>query len=160
MIEKEFRIKPWWKAPYVRNDLLTLMASVVVTGGLLFVFGLPFPVMLSILFVFLIFNMLLISMNCFGVLLTNNLLIIQNGILPFWRKKVEYTSLEKVKCLGEGVKDWPRIVVYKKGYRGPHWSYVVNQVAKRDYFALVEALRERGVTVEAKGLFAKELSNN
>ena len=98
----------------------------------------------------------LVSTHCFGVLLTNNELILQNGMFPFWRKKVAYTSLEKVLCWGQNEKLHPSIVVYKKGYKGFHWHYVIYQVDKKDYAALVEALRTRGVTVEIKGGFVKE----
>ena len=98
----------------------------------------------------------LVSTHCFGVLLTNNELILQNGIWSFWRKKVAYASLEKVICwLGKEIVN-PGVVVYKKGYKGFHWHYIIYQVDKKDYAALVEALRARGVTVEIKGGFMKE----
>ena len=155
MIEKEFRIKLWWKIPHF---YLPLIMTPIVWGGVGGYLWIRLHVIEPFLFMMMgvVIMYLTISTHCFGVLLTNNELILQNGIWPFWRKKVAYASLEKVICWGQKEKTHPCIVVYKKGYKGFHWYYVIYQVDKKDYAALVEALRTRGVTVEIKGGFVKE----
>ena len=158
MIEKEFRVRPWWKAPEMFHNLIISIFAPI-TGIMLVwmsVQGIPFIVGFWITFAVFIFMFLPSSTHCFGVLLTTDELILQNGIFPFWRKKVAYASLEKVICWGQKEKIHPYIVVYKKGYKSLHWYYVIYQVNKKDYAALVEALRARGVTVEIKGGFVKE----
>jgi hypothetical protein len=158
MIEKEFRVRPWWKAPEMFHNLI-ISISAPITGIMVVwmsVQGIPFIVGFWITFAVFIFMFWSSSTHCFGVLLTTDELILQNGMFPFWRKKVAYASLEKVICWGQDEKIYPSIVVHKKGYKGFHWHYIIYQVDKKDYAALVEALRARGVTVEIKGGFVKE----
>ena len=156
MIEKEFRVRPWWKAPEMFHNLMMLIFAPDIGFICLVLMGLPLNVVFGSWCGVTIFLFLLVSTHCFGVLLTTDELILQNGIFPFWRKKVAYASLEKVLCWGIADKKHPFIVVYKKGYVGFHWHYIIYQVDKKDYAALVEALRTRGVTVEIKGGFIKE----
>ena len=156
MIEKEFRVRPWWKAPGMRHDLMMLIFAPAIGSVFGIMQGIPQNVLFGSWCVVTIFLLLLVSTHCFGVLLTTDELILQNGMFPFWRKRVAYASLEKVICWGQKEKIHPYIVVYKKGYKSLHWYYVIYQVNKKDYAALVEALRARVVTVEIKGGFIKE----
>ena len=122
MIEKEFRIKPWWKVPKMFHNLI-ISISAPITGIMVVwmsVQGIPFIVWFWITFAVFIFMFLLSSTHCFGILLTTDELILQNGMFPFWRKRVAYASLEKVICWGQKEKTHPCIVVYKKGYKGFH----------------------------------------
>ena len=87
MIEKEFRVRPWWKAPGMLYGLMTLIGPAI--GSVFGIMkGIPQNVLFGSWCVVTIFLLLLVSTHCFGVLLTTDELILQNGMFPFWRKKV------------------------------------------------------------------------
>ena len=91
--------------------------------------------------------------RCFYVILHEEEFVLQHMLWKFWRRKVKYADIEKVVC--GGTKKWPYMKVVCKSRGGKVWKYGLNCVAHEDYAELVEALRERGVTVETKGVFLR-----
>lgn len=82
--------------------------------------------------------------------MTDNELIIQNGICKFWKRKYKYSEIKKVtiRYLGGYINVNMQISTIKKNGIG----YTIDLVKSGDYNALIQDLKANGVEVETKNI--------
>lgn len=106
---------------------------------------------LFLITIFLIMMHIFIS-QLYYVILSNDKLIIQNGVYPFWRKEVRYVDIVKVIMKWYGGRSYPCIKVITEKPSGISWRYTIDLVAPRDYIDIVDAIKAKGVVIETKDL--------
>lgn len=101
-----------------------------------------------IVFLLMIFHLLV--MQLFYVILTDDKLIIKNGIYPFWKKEVRY--IVKLRFIWYGGRSYPSMKVITKKSSKMSWRYTIDHVDPQDYSIIVEELKKKEVPVETKDL--------
>ena len=88
----------------------------------------------------------------FYVILSDDALIIKNGICPFWKKKVYYNDMVKVKIIYYG--GGPSIPFMKIATTKAQRSgrYYLDRVRLKDFPEIIDFLREKGIEVYVKGM--------
>ena len=88
----------------------------------------------------------------FYVILSDDALILKNAICPFWRKKVYYNDMVKVKIIyyGGGPSiPFMKIATTKAQRVG---RYYLDCVRHKDFPAIIDFLREKGIEVHVNGM--------
>ena len=147
-IEKEFRIRSWWKASFIRWHII----SIILTVALLLFLHIIQPLQeLNVLLLFIASFIIIFSLGttltCFYVVLKQDKLILQNRIWSFWRKEFNYKDIEFIRFTGAHSYIWPNLSIRKKGRKRLGWHYIINLVADKDYVELIQSLRANGVLV-------------
>lgn len=104
------------------------------------------------LVIFLLCIVHILISRFFYVILTDDELIIKNGIYPFWKKETRYVDIVKVRIKWYGDKSDPCMRVFTKKSSIFFWQYTIDLINPRDYAALIEAIKTKGVTVETEGI--------
>lgn len=102
------------------------------------------------LVIFLLCIVHILISRFFYVILTDDELIIKNGIYPFWKKKTRYVDIVKVRI--KWYAEYPYMRVFTKKNSRFFWQYTIDLIDSRDYAALIEAIKAKGVTVETEGI--------
>lgn len=109
--------------------------------GLIF-WGIPTLVILAYFFV-----------SEFYVILSDDALILKNVICPFWKKKVYYNDMIKVKIIyygGNSTIPFMKITTTKAQRSG---RYYLDRVRLKDFPEIIDFLREKGIEVYVNGMF-------
>ena len=88
----------------------------------------------------------------FYVILSDDALILKNAICPFWRKKVYYNDMVRVKIIyyGGGPSiPFMKIATTKAQRVG---RYYLDCVRHKDFPAIIDFLREKGIEVHVNGM--------
>ena len=88
----------------------------------------------------------------FYVILSDDTLILKNAICPFWKKKVYYNDMVKVKIIyyGGGPSiPFMKIATTKTQRVG---RYYLDRVRRKDFPAIIDFLREKGIEVYVEGM--------
>ena len=88
----------------------------------------------------------------FYVILSDDALILKNAICPFWKKKVYYNDMVKVKIIYYG--GGPSIPFMKIATTKAQRSgrYYLDRVRLKDFPEIIDFLREKGIEVYVKGM--------
>ena len=88
----------------------------------------------------------------FYVILSDDTLILKNAICPFWKKKVYYNDMVKVKIIYYG--GGPSIPFMKIATTKAQRSgrYYLDRVRLKDFPEIIDFLREKGIEVYVKGM--------
>ena len=88
----------------------------------------------------------------FYVILSDDTLILKNAICPFWKKKVYYNDMVKVKIIyyGGGPSiPFMKIATTKTQREG---RYYLDRGRRKDFPAIIDFLREKGIEVYVEGM--------
>ena len=88
----------------------------------------------------------------FYVILLDDALILKNAICPFWMKKVYYNDMVKVKIIyygGNFTIPFMKIATTKAQRVG---RYYLDRVRRKDFPAIIDFLREKGIEVYVEGM--------
>ena len=88
----------------------------------------------------------------FYVVLSDDALILKNAICPFWKKKVYYNDMVKVKIIYYG--GGPSIPFMKIATTKAQRSgrYYLDRVRLKDFPEIIDVLREKGIEVYVNGM--------
>ena len=109
------------------------------------------PAILGVI-VFLLITFHLLVIQLFYVILTDDKLIIKNGVYPFWEKEAWYIDIVKLRFIWYGGRSYPSMKVITKKSSKMSWRYTIDYVDPQDYSIIVEELKKKGVPVETKDL--------
>lgn len=84
----------------------------------------------------------------FYIILTDDELIIKNGIYPFWKKETRYVDIVKVRI--KWYQGYSYMRVFTKKNSRLFWQYTLALIDTGDYSALIDAIKAEGVTVEVE----------
>ena len=87
----------------------------------------------------------------FYVILSDDALILKNAICPFWKKKVFYGDPVKIKIIYLSGYTIPYIQIIRSARRFA-WRYYLDRVRLKDFPAIIDYLREKGIEVHVKGM--------
>lgn len=87
----------------------------------------------------------------FYVILSDDALILKNAICPFWTKKVFYGDPVKLKIIYLSGYTIPYIQIIR-GARKFAWRYYLDRVRLKDFPAIIDYLREKGIEVHVNGM--------
>ena len=87
----------------------------------------------------------------FYVILSDDALILKNAICPFWRKKFFYQDPVKIKIIYLSGYTIPYIQIIRSARRFA-WRYYLDRVRLKDFPAIIDYLREKGIEVHVKGM--------
>ena len=147
---KIFR-RSFWRTCIIRDLRLTFVMLIVIAFPIFYSMGFSLKMYLffGLLFGSVFFPFFVLFL--FYVILTDDRLIIKNGIFPFWKRMYFYKDIKEVHLVWQGYMSKYYIQVFtcrKKSTR-----YLIEDlVAPKDYQEIVNILREKGIFVEVKGL--------
>ena len=84
----------------------------------------------------------------FYVTLTDDQLILKNGVYTFWQKIYLYQEIEKVE-IKPSLNFYMKVLT--KDRKTFVWDYVIDLVDPKDFDELVEVIRAKGIVVETAG---------
>ena len=93
----------------------------------------------------------IVFLSEFYIIFSNDALILKNAICPFWTKKVFYGDPVKLKIIYLSGYTIPYIQIIRSARRFA-WRYYLDRVRLKDFPAIIDYLREKGIEVHVKGM--------
>ena len=93
----------------------------------------------------------IVFLSEFYIIFSDDAFIIKNAICPFWTKKVFYGDPVKLKIIYLSGYTIPYIQIIR-GARRFAWRYYLDRVRLKDFPAIIDYLREKGIEVHVKGM--------
>ena len=93
----------------------------------------------------------IVFLSEFYIIFSDDAFILKNAICPFWTKKVFYGDPVKLKIIYFSGYTIPYIQIIR-GARRFAWRYYLDRVRLKDFPAIIDYLREKGIEVHVKGM--------
>ena len=93
----------------------------------------------------------IVFLSEFYIIFSDDAFILKNAICPFWTKKVFYGDPVKLKIIYLSGYTIPYIQIIR-GARKFAWRYYLDRVRLKDFPAIIDYLREKGIEVHVKGM--------
>ena len=93
----------------------------------------------------------IVFLSEFYIIFSDDAFILKNAICPFWTKKVFYGDPVKLKIIYLSGYTIPYIQIIR-GARRFAWRYYLDRVRLKDFPAIIDYLREKGIEVHVKGM--------
>ena len=93
----------------------------------------------------------IVFLSEFYIIFSDDAFILKNAICPFWTKKVFYGDPVKLKIIYFSGYTIPYIQIIR-GARKFAWRYYLDRVRLKDFPAIIDYLREKGIEVHVKGM--------
>ena len=93
----------------------------------------------------------IVFLSVFDIIFSDDAFILKNAICPFWTKKVFYGDPVKLKIIYLSGYTIPYIQIIR-GARRFAWRYYLDRVRLKDFPAIIDYLREKGIEVHVKGM--------
>ena len=94
---------------------------------------------------------LLPNLLFYGIVFSNDALILKNAICPFWRKKFFYQDPIKIKIIYLSGYTIPYMQIMR-GTRKLAWRYYLDRVRLKDFPVVIDLLRAKGMQVDVEGM--------
>ena len=93
----------------------------------------------------------IVFLSEFYIIFSDDAFILKNAICPFWTKKVFYGDPVKLKIIYLSGYTIPYIQIIR-GARRFAWRYYLDRVRLKDFPAIIDYLREKGIEVHVNGM--------
>ena len=93
----------------------------------------------------------IVFLSEFYIIFSDDAFILKNAICPFWTKKVFYGDPVKLNIIYLSGYTIPYIQIIR-GARRFAWRYYLDRVRLKDFPAIIDYLREKGIEVHVKGM--------
>ena len=93
----------------------------------------------------------IVFLSEFYIIFSDDAFILKNAICPFWTKKVFYGDPVKLKIIYLSGYTIPYIQIIRSARRFA-WRYYLDRVRLKDFPAIIDYLREKGIEVHVKGM--------
>ena len=93
----------------------------------------------------------IVFLSEFYIIFSDDAFILKNAICPFWTKKVFYGDPVNLKIIYLSGYTIPYIQIIR-GARRFAWRYYLDRVRLKDFPAIIDYLREKGIEVHVKGM--------
>ena len=93
----------------------------------------------------------IVFLSEFYIIFSDDAFILKNAICPFWTKKVFYGDPVKIKIIYLSGYTIPYIQIIRSARRFA-WRYYLDRVRLKDFPAIIDYLREKGIEVHVKGM--------
>lgn len=141
--------RSFWQTEEIRAWKLTLIVILVLVFPIFYYVG--FSLKMYVYFLLLVlFLMFFPPFPFFYVILTDDRLVIRNGVFPFWKGEYMYKDIVKIHLEWPGYMANHYMQVFTKKKKS--WRYFIDLVDPKDYQGIVDMIRAQGVIVETKGL--------